>query len=287
MTGMRKVMVFLLSLVVLVGLAPAAASAHGWTVPLRVMSYNIHAGAGEDNVYDLARTAAAIAENHPDIVGLQEVDVHWGARSNWEDIATLLGRRLHMFARFAPIYSLDPLAAGQPRREYGVAILSRFPIVSFTNHPLTRLSTQDPAPTPKPAPGFGEAVIAARGALVHAYVTHLDYRSDPAVRHMQVADTLKILADDRKGATQLLIGDFNAAPTAAELAPLWGVLTDSYGSAPGFSYPAAQPTIRIDYVAASARVRVRHVAIPASPLATSGSDHRPMLADLSVPLGGF
>ncbi|WP_222854222.1 endonuclease/exonuclease/phosphatase family protein [Fodinicola acaciae] len=284
---MKRAAVFLLSLLIVVGLAPASASAHGFSVPLRVLSYNIHAGAGEDNVYDLSRTAAAIASTHADVVGLQEVDVHWGARSNWDDTATALGRRLHMFVRFAPIYSLDPPAAGQPRREFGVAILSRYPIVSFTNHELTRLSTQEPNPTPKPAPGFGEAVIATPGTLVHAYVTHLDYRSDPAVRRMQVADTLKILAEDRKNARQLLIGDFNAAPTAPEIAPLWTRLTDTYGTAAGFTYPAGTPTIRIDYVAASAGITARHAVVPDSFLATTASDHRPMLADLSVPVGGL
>jgi endonuclease/exonuclease/phosphatase family metal-dependent hydrolase len=213
--------------------------------------------------------------------------VHWDARSNWEDTATALGRKLHMFVRFAPIYSLDPPAAGEPRREYGVAILSRYPIVAFTNHQLTRLSTQDPHPTPQPAPGFGEAVIAAPGTLVHAYVTHLDYRSDPVVRQLQVADTLKILSEDRKNARQLLIGDFNAGPAAAELAPLWTRLTDTYGATAGFTYPAGKPTIRIDYVAASPGIRARRAVIPDSTLATTASDHRPMLADLSVPVGGF
>lgn len=283
----KRAAVLLLSLLILVGLAPSGASAHVFSVPLRVLSYNIHAGAGEDNVYDLARTAATIASMRADVVGLQEVDVHWGARSNWEDTATALGRKLHMFVRFAPIYSLDPPAAGQPRREYGVAILSRYPIVSFTNHQLTRLSTQDPNPTPKPAPGFGEAVIAIPGTLVHAYVTHLDYRPDPVVRRLQVADTLKTLSADRQNSRQLLIGDFNAGPAAAELAPLWTRLTDTYGTAAGFTYPAGKPTIRIDYVAASPGIRARHAVIPDSTLATTASDHRPMLTDLSVPVGGF
>ena len=133
--------------------AVAAEDPAALDVPLRVATYNIHAGAGEDGRYDLARTAAAIRDLDADVVGLQEVDVHWGARSEWADTAQELADRLGMRVFFAPIYSLDPPAEGQPRREYGVAVLSRWRIVSAENHLLTRLSTVVPDPTPAPAPG--------------------------------------------------------------------------------------------------------------------------------------
>jgi len=55
-------------------------------------------------------------------------------------------------------------------------------------------------------------VVQAEGARVHVYATHLDYRTDQTLRQMQVADTLKILAADDEGATQVLLGDFDAAP---------------------------------------------------------------------------
>src|SRR4051812_7597968 len=92
---------------------------------LRVVSYNIQAGAGH-----LDSTADAIRGLSADIVGLQEVDVHWSDRSQFVDQATELGRRLGMAVRFAPIYRLAPTGAGLPMREFGVALLSRFPIVS-------------------------------------------------------------------------------------------------------------------------------------------------------------
>src|SRR5665647_65346 len=145
----------------LLALPNASASDHVRPDPvtLRVATYNIHAGAGEDNVFDLDRTAAAIASLDADVVGLEEVDVNWGARSEGRDTLQELGSRLHMQIAFAPIYDLDPLAPGQPRRQYGVAVLSRYPIVSRENHEITRLSTQVPNPVPSPAPGFLEAVL--------------------------------------------------------------------------------------------------------------------------------
>lgn len=142
---------------------PAGAAGHGRSVPLRVATYNIHAGAGMDNVFDLDRQAAELRALDADVIGLQEVDVHWDTRSQWRDVAGELAERLHMRVSFAPIYSLDPTTPGAPRREFGVAVLSRYRIVSAENHEITRLSTQVPNPVPTPAPGFGEVVVRVRG----------------------------------------------------------------------------------------------------------------------------
>ncbi|WP_327274053.1 endonuclease/exonuclease/phosphatase family protein [Streptomyces sp. NBC_01224] len=258
---------------------PASAAGQGHAVPLRVATYNIHAGAGMDNVFDLDRQTAELRSLDADVIGLQEVDVHWGTRSEWRDLAAELAERLHMQVSFAPIYSLDPDTPGTPRREFGVAVLSRYRILSAENHEITRLSTQDPNPVPAPAPGFGEVVLRVKGLPVHVYVTHLDYRGDPSVRTAQVADTRRIMAEDeapgRQKVRQILLGDFNAAPAAPELAPLWEKLTDIEPGGP--TYPAQDPVQRIDYVAVSKdSVRVRDAAVAE----TLASDHRPVVADL-------
>ncbi|WP_428953673.1 endonuclease/exonuclease/phosphatase family protein [Streptomyces sp. cg35] len=271
----------LLSLVLAVPPASAAAGPHG-AVPLRIATYNIHAGAGMDNVFDLDRQAAALRSLHADVIGLQEVDVHWGTRSQGRDVARELAERLGMQVSFAPIYSLDPDPAGGPRREFGVAVLSRYPIRAAANHEITRLSTQDPNPVPAPAPGFGEVTLKVRGVPVQVFVTHLDYRADPAVRVAQVADTRRIMAAERgsvPGARQVLLGDFNAAPSAPELGPLWQELRDA-GPANGGTYPADAPVNRIDYVAVGEGIRVRSVSVPGE---AAASDHRPVVADLSMP----
>ncbi|QYJ16825.1 hypothetical protein Rxycam_02661 [Rubrobacter xylanophilus DSM 9941] len=255
----------------------------GKAVEVRVMTYNIHAGIGSDGRLDLDRTADVIRDSGAEIVGLQEVDVHWSERSNFEDQAKLLAEKLKMRYFFAPIYSLDPLESGQPRREYGLAILSRYPILHPVNHEITRLSTQDPNPTPKPAPGFPEATLNVRGAKVHFYATHLDYRSEPSVRRMQVEDMLRIMDEDPE--PKILVGDFNAEPYAPELAPLWEHFDDAWalkGSGPGHTFPASPPTRRIDYMLVSKRVEVRSVQVLNEP----ASDHLPVVADLLVSRGG-
>lgn len=273
---MRRVGVLLLVMLSFLLATPAGAAPAGPPpVRLTVLSFNIHTGIGADGALDLSRTAAAIRGTGADVVALQEVDVHWDARSDFRDQARDLAGMLGMRVFFAPIYDLDPLTPGAPRRQYGVAVLSRFPVLHTENHEITRLSTQEPNPVPKPAPGFAEAVVLVRGVPVHVYSTHLDYRADPAVRRLQVADTLRIMADDR--GPRVLLGDFNAEHDAPELAPLWTVLTDA---APGGdTYPAEAPTKRIDYVTVSTGIGVRSATVPD----TLASDHRPVLAKISLP----
>lgn len=276
---MRRIPLLLAALLTLSLLGAPAFAAPGQDVALRVMNYNIHTGIGSDGALDLARTAAVIRDSRADVVGLEEVDVHWDARSDFRDEARDLARTLHMRVFFAPIYDLPPPTEGAPRRQYGVAVLSRYPILRAENHWITRLSTQDPNPVPAPAPGFAEAVVLAHGVPVHVYATHLDFRPDPAVREMQVADTLRIMAEDPRGARQVLLGDFNAEPAAPELAPLWTYLADAWTSAePGLTYPADVPAKRIDYVTVSAGIR----AHDASVVDTLASDHRPVVAELTV-----
>ncbi|MFB7176990.1 endonuclease/exonuclease/phosphatase family protein [Streptomyces sp. NPDC056257] len=247
----------------------ARAPAVGGEVPVRVVSYNIHAGIGSDGVFDLDRQAVVLRALRADVIGLQEVDVRWGERSRWLDTAHELGGRLGMHVSFAPIYRVGG-------REFGVAVLSAHPVLAAENHRITRLSTQtaDPAPTPAPAPGFGEVALRVRGAPLRVYVTHLDHRADPSVRATQVAEMRQII---RRGAgPKVLLGDLNAPPSAPELAPLWRDVTDA--DPHGSTHPARNPVKRIDYVAVSAGVRVRgaHVA------ETLASDHRPVVADLRL-----
>ncbi|HZC26650.1 MAG TPA: endonuclease/exonuclease/phosphatase family protein, partial [Actinopolymorphaceae bacterium] len=202
--------------------------------------------------------------------------------SDFVDEAQLLAQDLRMRVFFAPIYDLPPLTAGAPDRLFGTAILSRYPILSAVNHEITRLSTQDPNPVPAPAPGFPEVVVNVLGVHVHVYDTHLDFRADPAVRQLQVADTLRILGADPQ--RTVLLGDFNAAPTSPELAPLWAGLTDVLAQTPDngqLTYPATVPTARDDYVTASPDIGIRDAHVPDIEIdGAQASDHRPVVADL-------
>ena len=252
---------------------PATGGGHSPGRVIRVMTYNIQAGGGK-----LENVAEAIRRMAPDIVALQEVDVHWHERSAFADQATQLSKSLGMHARFAPIYRISSAGPGRPPREYGLALLSKCPIRSFTNHALTRLSTQEANAAPAPMPGFLEASVNLRGATVRVFNTHLDYRADPAIRQQQVEEMLWIIG--ASPTPTLLLGDLNAQPQAPELQPLFGRLKDVWSSHedPGFTYPAALPVRRIDYILASPHFRSRSVRVPV----TTASDHRPVVADLII-----
>src|SRR4029078_683171 len=87
---------------------------------LHVMTYNIHVGVGMDQKLDLQRIAGVINAEHPDLVGLQEVD-RGVKRTEGKDEIAELAKLTAMNYAFA--HNLD-YQGGQ----YGVAILSRFPI---------------------------------------------------------------------------------------------------------------------------------------------------------------
>jgi len=249
--------------------APLPSPADG--IPLRVMTYNIRSGNG-----NLDATAAAIRAQSPDVVALQEVDVHWAERSGFADQATALGEKLGMQARFANIYSLPGTAANAPSREFGVALLSRYPIVAFRNDTIARLSTQVQNPIPSPAPGLLDATLDVQGHRVRVFTTHLDYRKDPSVRVQQVREMLGFIGD--LDTPTLVFGDLNATPDAPELQPLLARLRDAWSGAAtaGFTYPSDVPRERIDYVLVSPQFTVRSVRVPE----TQASDHRPVVAEL-------
>ncbi len=120
-------------------LACAASFASGHAakpVRVRVLTYNIHHGAGTDGKTDLARTAGAIKRLTPDLVALQEVDKAT-TRSRGVDQAAELGRLTGMHFAFGK--AMD-FAGGQ----YGEAILSRYPLMEIQVHSLPFISTMFP-----------------------------------------------------------------------------------------------------------------------------------------------
>ncbi|MBA3343432.1 MAG: endonuclease/exonuclease/phosphatase family protein [Gemmatimonadaceae bacterium] len=239
--------------------------------PLRVMSYNIQYGnEGLDSVI------AVVRAERPDIVGLQELDVHWGERSSFVNQAELLAKGTGMESRFAPIYRIPNADPTKPPREFGVGVLSRYPIVSFRNHVIARLSTQEENPVPKPLPGFLEATIDVNGTKVRVFAVHLDYRPDPKVRVQQVSDMLAVMGAST-GPT-LMLGDMNAPPDASELVPLLQRLRDTWPSkqGPGLTYSAKTPVKRIDYVLISDAFRVSKTWVTQ----VYASDHFPVVVNL-------
>ena len=147
------------------------------TQTLRVMTYNIHVGVGIDKKLDLPRIAGVINAQHPDLVGLQEVD-RGVART----------QRIDEIAEIAKLTRMDYAFAFNLRYQggqYGVAILSRFPIMAtdyYRGWAKSRLVT--PPPTGTFAPD--KSVPAADTGTLTAGAIPVFFENNP-VTHKPVA----------------------------------------------------------------------------------------------------
>jgi endonuclease/exonuclease/phosphatase family metal-dependent hydrolase len=254
------------------GTSPALAGPAAPKRLIRVMSYNIHHARGVDDRLDLARIAGEIGDSGADIAGLQEVDRHWSARSEFADQAADLARALDMHVVYGANLDLDPPNPGAPRRQYGNAILSDAPIREWRNILLPRTGNREQR-------GLLQALVTVRGVPVRVFTTHLQHDSRPE-RLAQIAAIRKMIGASRESA--VLTGDLNARPNTPEIDALTQDLLDAWtqvGVGEGYTYPAGNATARLDYVLHSTDVMPRAAAV----LSTAGSDHLPVTADLALP----
>jgi endonuclease/exonuclease/phosphatase family metal-dependent hydrolase len=236
------------------------------------MSFNIHHGRGVDDRLDFARVAAEIRNSGADIAGLQEVDRHWGERSDLADQAAELARDLAMHVVYGANLDLDPRNPGEPRRQYGNAILSGAPIREWRNTLLPRTGSLEQR-------GLLEALITVRRVPVRVFSTHLQHNSQPE-RIAQIATIRKVIGTCQESV--VLTGDLNARPGTPEIDAITEDLVDAWAEAgvgPGYTYSTENPHARIDYVLHSNNVTTCSAAV----LSTAGSDHLPVTADLALP----
>lgn len=268
---------------------PPATSA---ALPLRVMTFNIHHGAGNDACgmpaaaeatapdcsLDLERIARIVRDADVDIAALQEVDRFW-TRSGSVDQPERLGALLGMRPCYGPNVAHGPDAhAGRPH-EYGTLVLSRHRLASCTNTLLPR------ADDSSEQRGLLRASVRLGDRVLHVYNTHLHTREDD--RRLQIPAVLQHIGS--AAGPMLLAGDLNATPDAPYLAPLFARLSDVWatrGEGPGFTSPArpgVAPRRRIDYILVSPEVEVRRAVTLDGSLQALASDHYPVVADLLVP----
>lgn len=228
---------------------------------LRFMTYNIKHG----EVSSLDAIASVIKGQAPDLVALQEVDSLTN-RSGKVDQAARLGQLTGMYASFVP--SLLSYDGGQ----YGLTLLSRYPIRSSTRIPLRSAAEQRVL-------ALYEVELDAQHILPVG-VTHFG-TVDAAERLNQAADVKAALTGKPWA---LLGGDFNASPSESGITSLLQLLTDAWargGSGSGYTSSASFPTRRIDYLmlgsAWTSPVTARVVS------ASSQSDHLPVVATLILP----
>jgi endonuclease/exonuclease/phosphatase family metal-dependent hydrolase len=274
---MKRIRIIFAALAIVL-LAPVSALA-GKDRETTIMTYNIHHGVGADNVLDLKRIAELIRAHDVEVVGLQEVDRHFDARSEFRDQASRLARRLDMDYIYGANLDLEPFEPGRPRRQYGTAILSRYRILDHENTLLPKFEGSEQR-------GLLEALIKVRGVRLRIYNTHLQHNSPTpesgrAQRQLQVAAILAETAESA-GRSHALVGDLNAEPDAPEMQPLLDRFEDAWtlaGEGEGFTLSSTNPTVRIDYILVSPGIDVAQALVPSS----LASDHLPVVAELELP----
>jgi endonuclease/exonuclease/phosphatase family metal-dependent hydrolase len=258
-------------------------------VALRVVSYNIRAGVGMDNVLNLTRQAEVIRALAPDVVGLQEVD-NRTRRSGLVDQASELARMTGLHPTFAKMRAYDGGA-------YGVAILTRL-------EPLERREFHYHNPA-KPGPANCEGAPVADDYCQGAVAVRIAGTKDPNGAPLWIANThiglydmqlnevkqlvtefVPTLGSGSGSDTVFVTGDFNAVPESA--AVKWmvsaGAFSDTwalYGVGDGYTFDAKKPFERIDFVFQRPfdGTKCSEIFVPE----TLASDHRPVVAVFAEP----
>jgi endonuclease/exonuclease/phosphatase family metal-dependent hydrolase len=232
---------------------------------LRVASYNIRHGEGADGKVDLPRIAKVIAALEPDLVALQEVDKNC-TRSGNTDIAKELGKLLGMEHRFGKFMNFQG-------GEYGMAILSRLPIVDAVRHPLP-----DGA---EPRCALEVRVhVDGLPSPVSFVCIHNDWTKE-SIRVKQAQALLEQLHGH--DSPIVLAGDFNGDRSDESMRLLadagWRIVKKNNDKESN-TWPADDPRVEIDFfvIRNFPPVEIDHHVINEA----VASDHRPIVAAISL-----
>jgi endonuclease/exonuclease/phosphatase family metal-dependent hydrolase len=224
-------------------------------VRLRVVAYNVR---GFRDGFD--RLVRLVGHFEPDILLLNETGGRWRLRR--------FGRSLGMQV------AGDPWAF--PRRRVKDAVLVRRPWW-ISEHRQERFEDTPPM-YPR---GALVAELENGDARLVAVATHLGLH--PVERLHDAHELGRLLPP---GAAAVVGGDLNEEPNGKAVGLLSERFGDAWllgGDADGDTFPADEPTARIDYLFVTKGIAVERVIVPPGPDAREASDHRPLVAELTLP----
>lgn len=234
---------------------------------LRVLQFNIHFGISRNGDPDLDTLAAEIRAERPDLVSLNEVDQRT-ERSRGIDEARELARATGLHAIYGPNL---PWEGGL----FGNAILTRYPVVHSSNHPLPVSDGLEPR-------GLLTATLRVRGRTVSFSSLHLtdgdEGRSSRTLQAEAVAHAV-----ERASLPTVVAGDLNSRPDDVPVRILRQYLLDAQqegGTGDGATIPEPSPRNRFDYVFYDNAFAV----VPGSTrvLPSASSDHRAVFTRLEL-----
>lgn len=254
------------------------------SVKVNVMSFNIAHGRGMNGFTDLEATAQVIEQAGAEIIGLQELDRFFSARSFFEDQVAWLSDRLGMYAVYGANLDFEAEEPERPRRQYGNAILSKHPIRYSKNHLLTQVREDFGNDEQR---GVLEAIVDMGGTYISFFNAHLALKD--AELEVSIGELLEIAG--KTNFPRIITGDFNAPPDHEQIRRLKQHFTDVYdklGQGAAHTYPApfldqttgeqSRPATRIDYIFMDTALEAVHASV----IETAVSDHLPITAELAV-----
>jgi endonuclease/exonuclease/phosphatase family metal-dependent hydrolase len=255
---------------------------------VRIGTFNIlHGRSLEDDRVDVERLASAVKSLDVDVLGLQEVDRDQ-PRSMGADLTAVAAE-----AMGAPEHQFVAALAGTPggtwmaatgdeqpgSATYGIALLSRYPVVSWRVVRLPSLRTRVPMwfkGSRTPVLVHDEPRVAVAAVLDGPFGqftvcnTHLSFI--PGWNVWQLRRLLASLAGTRE--PLVLIGDLNMEP------PLVARVGGLRPLATADTFPAEAPVRQIDHVLVRGPLRATG---PAESVRLPLSDHRALVVDVERP----
>lgn len=228
---------------------------------IKVLTYNIHHGADCNEIPGLKHIGDTIKKTGAQVVALQEVD-YFMPRSRFSLQPRSLGKTIGADYIFG--HNISRLGVFR----YGNAILSRLPVIDYSNIPLPYLSERR---------GLLKALIRVdKHTGFYLLCTHLGLSAPE--RQAQTEYIYEIIR--KLQLPCILAGDFNCGPEARELMILKDCLNNAAGAVIGeyLTFPSYRPGYCLDYIMASREWKVIDARIPES----KASDHLPLLAELEL-----
>jgi endonuclease/exonuclease/phosphatase family metal-dependent hydrolase len=219
------------------GLHNLSAQSGTGKLKLVVMTYNIHHAnppSVKDKI-DIDAIAKVINQQKPDLVALQEVDVYTQRSGKEINEAEALANKTGMQFYFAKAIDFEG-------GEYGVAILSKFPLENSATHKL---------PTAEGIEGEPRVIATSfvqlpGGRKILFACTHFDAEDNDTSRFLQVNKIAEIL--NEQALPVIIGGDFNAEPGTRVINKLDSFITRTCKQNCGSSFPDEGSSRLIDFI---------------------------------------
>lgn len=257
------------------GLGATRAASSASVTMVRVMTFNINYGTrGAKGI------AAVVRRERPDVLCLQETN--------------------HLRGQPDPIPQIQKSLPGwHMARGVEVTTFSRFPLVAYRLHPMPRPTKRE----------LLETTLNVQGRRLRVFNIHLStsplakarqplrfsmlrWGGSAAMRAAQISILERAIETGKSGQNRrapkaeprpfVILGDFNNPPRGRlyrRMKRNWKDAFSAAGCGLGFTFLSHAPLMRIDYVWAGPDVGVTSCHVPN----VRASDHRPVVADLSLP----